>query len=66
MREAWIVDAVRTPRGKRKKDSGALAGIHPQELLAQCSNAPRDRTPASVTLCIGGGMGTATVLERMA
>jgi acetyl-CoA C-acetyltransferase len=34
MGEAWIIDAVRTPRGKGKKDVGALAGIHPQELLA--------------------------------
>ena len=35
MREAWIVDAVRTPRGRGKKDKGALSGIHPQELMAQ-------------------------------
>ena len=39
MGEAWIIDAVRTPRGKGKKDTGALSGIHPQELLAQCLNA---------------------------
>jgi len=35
MPEAWIIDAVRTPRGRGKKDKGALSGIHPQELLAQ-------------------------------
>jgi hypothetical protein len=35
MGEAWIIDAVRTPRGKGKKETGALSGIHPQELLAQ-------------------------------
>ena len=34
MGEAWIIDAVRTPRG-RGKETGALAGIHPQELFAQ-------------------------------
>jgi acetyl-CoA C-acetyltransferase len=34
---AYILDAVRTPRGKGKS-SGALAGIHPQELLAQALN----------------------------
>ena len=34
MGEAWIIDAVRTPRGKGKKDVGALADTHPQELLA--------------------------------
>jgi acetyl-CoA C-acetyltransferase len=44
MGEAWIIDAVRTPRGKGKKETGALSGIHPQELLAQCLNALRDRT----------------------
>ena len=43
MAEAWIVDAVRTPRGRGKKDGGALSGIHPQELLAQVLNALRDR-----------------------
>jgi acetyl-CoA C-acetyltransferase len=34
MGEAWIIDAVRTPRGKGKKDVGALANTHPQELMA--------------------------------
>jgi acetyl-CoA C-acetyltransferase len=48
MREAWIVDAVRTPRGKGKKDTGALSGVHPQELLAQCLNALRDRNGIDV------------------
>ena len=43
MGEAWIVDAVRTPRGKGKKDTGGLSGIHPQELLAQCLNALQAR-----------------------
>jgi len=42
MGEAWIIDAVRTPRGRGKKD-GALAGIHPQELMAQVLNAIRER-----------------------
>jgi acetyl-CoA C-acetyltransferase len=37
-REAWIIDGVRTPRGKGRKN-GALHHIHPQELLAQCLNA---------------------------
>jgi acetyl-CoA C-acetyltransferase len=43
MPEAWIVDAVRTPRGKGKKETGALSGIHPQELLAQCLRALEQR-----------------------
>jgi acetyl-CoA C-acetyltransferase len=50
MPEAWIVDGLRTPRGKGKA-SGALHGVHPQELLAQCLNALVERTgldPAQV------------------
>ena len=35
MAEAWIIDAVRSPRGRGKKESGALSQIHPQELFAQ-------------------------------
>jgi acetyl-CoA C-acetyltransferase len=42
MREAWIIDGVRSPRG-RGKPSGALHEIHPQEILAQVLNALRDR-----------------------
>jgi acetyl-CoA C-acetyltransferase len=37
-REAWIIDGVRTPRGKGKP-TGGLHDIHPQELMAQCLNA---------------------------
>ncbi|HEY8493596.1 MAG TPA: acetyl-CoA C-acetyltransferase [Myxococcota bacterium] len=43
MGEAWILDAVRTPRGRGKKDSGSLSGVHPQELLAQVLEALRLR-----------------------
>lgn len=41
--EAWIIDGVRTPRGKGKP-TGALHQIHPQELLAQVLNALVSRT----------------------
>jgi acetyl-CoA C-acetyltransferase len=41
-REAWIIDAVRSPRGKGK-ESGSLHPIHPQRILAQVLNALRDR-----------------------
>jgi acetyl-CoA C-acetyltransferase len=44
MGDAWIIDAVRTPRGKGKKDTGALSGVHPQDLLSQCLNALQSRT----------------------
>ena len=43
MGEAWIIDAVRTPRGLGKKGKGALSETHPQELLAQCLNALKNR-----------------------
>ena len=42
MSEAWIIDAVRSPRGKGK-ETGSLHPIHPQRILAQVLNALRDR-----------------------
>ncbi|GAA10561.1 MULTISPECIES: acetyl-CoA C-acetyltransferase [Gordonia] len=42
MTEAWIIDGVRTPRGKGKP-SGALHGVHPQELLGGLLRALTDR-----------------------
>ncbi|MBI2963749.1 MAG: acetyl-CoA C-acetyltransferase [Deltaproteobacteria bacterium] len=39
MPETWIIDCVRTPRGRGKKETGALREIHPQELFAQTLNA---------------------------
>jgi len=36
---AYIVDAVRTPRGRGKAGKGALSGIHPQYLLAAALHA---------------------------
>jgi acetyl-CoA C-acetyltransferase len=44
MANAWIIDAVRTPRGRGKRDKGALSNCHPQELLAQALNALAKRT----------------------
>src|SRR5512145_192875 len=41
--EAWIIDAVRSPRGKGKQ-TGALHGVHPQRILAQVLNALKERT----------------------
>ena len=43
MAEALIIDAVRTPRGKRK---GSLAGIHAVDLAAHVLNAALERTGA--------------------
>ena len=42
MSEVYIIDAVRTPRGKGKK-RGTLSSFHPQELGAACLNALKDR-----------------------
>ncbi len=56
MSEAWIVDGVRTPRG-RGKPSGALHHLHPQELLAQTLNGLVERAgvaPADVEDVIVG------------
>ncbi|MCH2172489.1 acetyl-CoA C-acetyltransferase [Myxococcota bacterium] len=40
--EAWIIDAVRSPRGKGKA-TGGLHEVHPQRILAQVLNGLRDR-----------------------
>ncbi|QNS07502.1 thiolase family protein [Streptomyces xanthii] len=56
MRDAVIVEAVRTPIGKGRP-SGALAHVHPVELLAHTLRALVDRTgidPALVDDVIGG------------
>ena len=47
--EAYIYDAVRTPRGKGKPD-GALASVKPVELLASTFNAIRDRNGLDTNL----------------
>jgi len=44
MAYAYILDAVRTPRGRGKMGKGALSGVHPQELLAQALNQLARRT----------------------
>ncbi len=44
MTYAYILDAVRTPRGRGKMGKGALSNIHPQELLAQTLNQLASRT----------------------
>jgi acetyl-CoA C-acetyltransferase len=57
MTDAYILDAVRTPRGRGKAGKGALSGIHPQELLAQALNGLAARSgidPAEVDDVIAG------------
>src|SRR5260370_24634324 len=57
-REAWIIDGVRTPRG-RGKPTGGLHHLHPQEVLGQTLNALAARVgfePSAVEdVIIGNG-----------
>ena len=51
MREAWIIDAARTPRGIGKAEVGALSSVHPQRILSTVLKALEERTgliPADV------------------
>ncbi|MFT6008037.1 MAG: acetyl-CoA C-acetyltransferase, partial [Parasphingorhabdus sp.] len=43
MTEAYIIDAVRTPRGIGKPGKGALSHLHPQHLAATVLKALRER-----------------------
>ena len=44
MTEAYIIDAVRTPRGVGKPGKGALSHLHPQHLAATVLKALKERT----------------------
>jgi len=44
MADAFIIDAIRTPRGRGKRGKGALTEVHPQELLAQTLKILAERT----------------------
>ncbi|HEX8358893.1 MAG TPA: hypothetical protein VF613_02165, partial [Longimicrobium sp.] len=44
MSQGYIIDAVRTPRGRGKRGKGSLTEIHPQELLAQTLAKLAERT----------------------
>ncbi|MEM1033358.1 MAG: acetyl-CoA C-acetyltransferase [Myxococcota bacterium] len=60
MREVYIYDAVRTPRGRGKAGKGALSGIHPQQLLAatlQGLAAKTEFDPANVDDVVIGCVG---------
>src|SRR5260370_11497728 len=43
MLASYIVGAARTPRGRGKRNKGALAGIHPQDLFAQTLTTLQER-----------------------
>lgn len=44
MSEAWIIDALRSPRGRGKAGKGGLSSLHPQVLMGQVLNALAERT----------------------
>jgi acetyl-CoA C-acetyltransferase len=60
MGDAFIIDAVRTPRGRGKAGKGAISGLHPQELFAQAINglvAKSRIDPAQVDDVVAGCVG---------
>lgn len=57
MTEAWIIDGVRSPRGRGKPGVGSLSEIHPQRVMAQVLNgllAKADFDPADVEDVVAG------------
>jgi acetyl-CoA C-acetyltransferase len=57
MREAVIVDAVRTPIGRGKQGRGDLCSFHPAHLLARVQDALVERNgidPAEIEQVVGG------------
>jgi len=62
MSEAWIIDGVRSPRGRGKKGVGGLSEVHPQRVMAQVLNGLKDKVgfePGDVEDVIAGnGSGT--------
>ncbi|MGM0574365.1 MAG: acetyl-CoA C-acetyltransferase [Myxococcota bacterium] len=66
-----FMQELEVPHGKVNVDGGAIALGHPlgatgAMLLGTCLDAMEreDRSTGLVTLCIGGGMGIATIIER--
>lgn len=69
----YFMDGIGAPHDRTNVNGGAIALGHPLgatgamlTLTAMDALADRDRETALVTLCVGGGMGTATILERAA
>ncbi len=57
MAEAWIIDGVRSPRGRGKPGVGSLSEIHPQRVMAQVLNGLKDKVgfdPADVEDVVAG------------
>ena len=62
MSEAWIIEGVRSPRGRGKPGKGGLTHLHPQRNHAQVLNALKERVgfdPADVDdVVVGCGSGS--------
>ena len=43
MTEAWIIDGVRSPRGRGKAGVGSLSEVHPQRVMAQVLNGLQEK-----------------------
>jgi len=57
MTEAWIIDGVRSPRGRGKPGVGSLSEIHPQRIMAQVLNGLQKKVgfdPADVEDVVAG------------
>ncbi|MBD3646532.1 MAG: acetyl-CoA C-acyltransferase, partial [Pseudomonadales bacterium] len=57
MAEAWIIDGMRSPRGRGKPGVGSLSEIHPQRIMAQVLNGLQDKVgfdPADIEDVVAG------------
>jgi acetyl-CoA C-acetyltransferase len=64
MRDVYIYEAVRTPRGRGKAGKGALSSVHPQELLAQTLNQLAERTKLDKNLVEDVTVGCVTQVKE--
>jgi acetyl-CoA C-acetyltransferase len=64
MRDVFIFESVRTPRGRGKAGKGALSGIHPQELFAQALNRLADKAKLDKTLVEDVTVGCVTQVKE--
>ena len=68
MLDAYVYDAVRTPRGRVRRDGGALAGVPPYELVGQLMRGLDERTglPGSNARVSEVILGVSTVAQEQA
>jgi acetyl-CoA C-acetyltransferase len=64
MRDVFIYEAIRTPRGRGKAGKGALSGVHPQELLAQTLNRMADKAGLDKSLVEDVTIGCVTQVKE--